>query len=107
MLPSIRSFILAGSVLLTATPGLPTHARPPALPIIFQENFDPPGDDAPDQTVGAGSRTNMNCADGLGQLRSHMPDRNYGLTTQSRPGVYVQLPATNARRVLLAFRNEA
>ncbi len=81
--------------------------RPPTLPVAFNNNFDPPGDDAPDSTVGAGSRTNTACPENVGTLRSHMPERNYGLTTQDQPGIYVQLSDTTAQQVVLAFRNEA
>lgn len=85
----------------------PVAHTPPTLPIAFNNNFEPPGDDAPDSTVGAGSRTNSACPGDEGNLRSHMPERNYGLTTKDQPGIYVQLSNTTAQQVVLAFRNEA
>jgi len=104
----IRPLFLAGNLLLgLGATVLPAQGRPPTLPVIFQENFDPPGDDAPDRTVGAGSRSDGACPADEGRLRSRMPRRNFGLTAQSHPGIYIQLPATAAQRVLLAFRNEA
>lgn len=103
-----RSLLLTVSFLLTAPMLVPlAHGNHDILPIIFHENFDPPGDDAPDRTVGAGSRTDTACPGDIGELRSHMPARNYGLTLQSHPGVYVQLPTTTAQQVVLAFRNES
>ncbi|MDY7013469.1 MAG: DUF928 domain-containing protein [Cyanobacteriota bacterium] len=75
--------------------------------IAFEENFDPPGDGEPQDTVGAGSRDGGRCLPDEKPMRAIMPDRNYGLTLQERPSIFVDLPETSAREVVLSFKDEA
>jgi Domain of Unknown Function (DUF928) len=75
-------------------------------PIVFQENFDPPGDGQPKDTVGAGSRDGLRCSLDEEPIRVLMPERNYGLTLQERPPIFVNLPETSARAVVLTFQEE-
>jgi hypothetical protein len=75
--------------------------------MIFQENFDPPGDGKPKDTVGAGSRDNLKCSQDEQPIRSLMPKQNYGLTLQEHPTIFVYLPNTSAKQVVLTFQDEA
>jgi Domain of Unknown Function (DUF928) len=74
--------------------------------LIFQENFDPPGDGKPKDTVGAGSRSGLKCVQDEQSIRPLMPKRNYGLTLEEHPTVFVYLPNTSAKRVVLTFQDE-
>lgn len=74
--------------------------------IIFQENFDPPGDGRPKDTVGAGSRDGQRCSSNEPPIRVLMSDRNYGLTLQERPSIFVDLPETSAKQAILTFQDE-
>lgn len=75
--------------------------------LIFQENFDPPGDGKPKDTVGAGSRNGLKCSQDGQSIRSLMPKSNYGLTLQEHPQVFVYLPNTSAKQVVLKFEDES
>lgn len=74
---------------------------------IFQDNFDPPGDGKPKDTVGAGSRDGLMCSQDEQPIRPLMPKRNYGLTLAEHPTIFVYLPNTSARQVVLTFQDEA
>jgi hypothetical protein len=81
--------------------------------IIFRGNFDPPGDDAPTHTRGAGSRSAGRCSADSAATRSLMPVRNYGLTLAERPAIFLQLPearsgqasGTTAQQAVLTFQD--
>lgn len=96
------------------TPSLPTHAqsklgiRSASIPqrIIFQENFEPPGEGEPQDTSGAGSRDGLRCSQDEQPIRPLMPKRNYGLTLEEHPSIFVDLPETSARQVVLTFQDE-
>ena len=103
------------SVELLLNPALPAQAqlelgiRSTTLPerLIFQDNFDPPGDGEPKDSSGAGSRDGLRCSPEEQPIRPLMPKRNYGLTLQERPYVLVDLPKTSAKQVVLTFQDEA
>ena len=75
--------------------------------IVFDKNFDPPGDGAPQDTSGAGSRDGLKCPQDEQPIRPLMPQRNYGLTLEERPSIFIDLPKTSAKQVVLTFRDEA
>lgn len=75
--------------------------------IIFQENFNPPGDDKPKGSSGAGSRDGLKCSEDAQAIRPLMPKRNYGLTFAEHPTIFVRLPKTSAQQVVLTFQDEA
>jgi hypothetical protein len=97
--------------LLFGTLGTPSDGAPRNLasirPITFTTDFDPPGDDAPDDTVGAGSRTNGQCNAQAQRVEPIVPARNYGLTLEERPAIWVNLAQVSAKQVILVFANEA
>jgi Domain of Unknown Function (DUF928) len=103
---------LLAIVLLVGTLGTPSQANPrnsvaSVRPITFTTDFDPPGDDAPDDTVGAGSRTNGQCESQAQRIEPIVPARNYGLTLEERPAIWVNLAQVSAKQVILVFANEA
>ncbi len=106
---------LALSVELLLIADLPAQAqleletRSSTLPerLVFQENFDPPGDGEPKDSSGAGSRDGLRCSPEEQQIRPLMPKRNYGLTLQERPSILVDLPKTSAQQVVLTLQDEA
>jgi hypothetical protein len=73
---------------------------------VSQENFIPPKQGKPKDTSGAGSRTDLKCSQKEGAIRPLMPKENYGLTLQERPTIFIQMPKTSARQVVLMFRDE-
>lgn len=76
-------------------------------PVVFEENFEPPGEGYPDDTAGAGSRDGVRCAASEPAMRAIVPPRNYGLTLEEHPRVFVYMPETTAQQVLLAFKDES
>lgn len=74
--------------------------------IVFQENFDPPGDGQPQDSAGAASRDGMKCSTDKQPIQPLMPKRNYGLTLEERPSIFVYLPKTSAKKVVLVLRDE-
>jgi Domain of Unknown Function (DUF928) len=68
----------------------------------------PPGGDPPD-TSGAGSRDpdQLRCSPSEEMIKSLMPKTNYGLSLQEHPQIYIYLPQTAAKKVVLAFQDEA
>jgi Domain of Unknown Function (DUF928) len=93
--------------LSTLTHAVPFNSLASVRPITFAADFDPPGDDAPDDTVGAGSRTGGQCASQTQQVEPIVPVRNYGLTLEERPEIWVNLAQVSAKQVILVFANEA
>ena len=110
----LRILPLTLSVPLFLTLSLPALAQPElenrstTLPesIIFQENFEPPGNGEPENTSGAGSRDGLRCSPDEQPIRPLMPKRNYGLTLQEHPPIFIYLPKTSAQQVVLVFRDE-
>jgi Domain of Unknown Function (DUF928) len=76
--------------------------------ILFEENFEPPGDGQPDDTSSAGSRTGLKCEQDEDKQAIHaiMPSRNYGLTLEERPPIFVDLADTSAQQVVLILQDE-
>lgn len=75
--------------------------------IVFLESFQPPGEPEPKDTKGSGSRDGDKCSAQEQAIKPLMPKRNYGLTLQKLPSVFIRLPKTKARKVMLSFRDEA
>ena len=75
--------------------------------IVFWEGFEPPGDDAPQDTSGAGSRDGGACTASEPSIRALVPAGGFGLTQVERPTVFAQLPATSAQQVALIVTDEA
>ncbi|WP_198011478.1 DUF928 domain-containing protein [Synechococcus sp. PCC 7335] len=75
--------------------------------IVFWEGFEPPGDDAPRETSGAGSRDGPSCDVSEPAVKALMPKSNFGLTLSERPTVFAQLADTSAEQVALVVTNEA
>ncbi|WP_158054712.1 DUF928 domain-containing protein [Scytonema sp. HK-05] len=74
--------------------------------IVSQENFIPPKQGKPKDTSGAGSRSELKCSQKEGAIRPVMPKENYGLTLEERPTIFIEIPKTSARQVVLMFRDE-
>lgn len=96
----LTSFAQASSLTTLAS-------RSTVSPIAFETSFIPPGDGEPPDTQGAGTRSNGRCAGDTQAIQPLMPDRNYGLTLEERPAIFVKLPATSARQAVLVFQDEA
>lgn len=75
--------------------------------IVFQESFEPPGDGEPKDTSGAGSRSEFRCSKNEQPIKPLMPKRNYGLTLEAHPSIYIDLSNTSAQQVVLSFQDEA
>lgn len=73
------------------------------------ERFQPPATGAPDSgTVGNGSsREGFRCSMNEPFMQPLLPNERYGLTFAERPEIFVNIPSTSAKEVLLVFRNEA
>ena len=95
-------------------PALPAQAesklenRSATLPkkVVFQEDFNPPGSGTPKDTSSGGSRDGLRCSQKEQSIQPLMPKRNYGLTLEERPAIFVYIPETSARKIVLAFRDE-
>lgn len=74
--------------------------------LVFEEDFDPPGDGKPKDTSSGGSRDGLRCSQNEQSIQPLMPKRNYGLTLSERPAIFVYIPETSARKIVLAFRSE-
>ena len=75
--------------------------------IVFLDGFEPPGDDKPKDTGAGGSRDGLRCNPEEQPIRALMPQGNFGLTSKPQPAIYLYLPQTSARQVVLAFQDEA
>ncbi len=73
--------------------------------IVFQDSFEPPGEPEPKDTKGSGSRDGSKCSVKEETIKPVMPHRNYGLTFQKLPSVYIHLPKTKAKQVMLSFQD--
>jgi hypothetical protein len=97
----------AGGAIAQIAPHTAPQVSPPlSESIVFQEAFDPPGEDKPDDTAGAGARDGARCQADEDEIEVLMPRRNYGLTLASHPTVFVNFPKTSATQVRLLFRDE-
>ncbi|MEM7712293.1 MAG: DUF928 domain-containing protein [Cyanobacteria bacterium P01_A01_bin.68] len=74
--------------------------------IVFVESFQPPGDPEPKDTKGSGSRDGSKCSAQEKAIKPLMPKRNYGLTLQKLPSIFIRLPKTKAKQVMLSFQDE-
>ena len=75
--------------------------------IVFLDDFEPPGDDKPKDTGAGGSRDGAKCNTDEQPIRALMPKGNYGLTSKPQPNIYLHLPQTSAKQVVLAIQDEA
>lgn len=71
------------------------------------ELFRPPDSGRPDDTTNGSSRDGLRCLAEEPLMQPFLPEEPYGLTLQARPEIAIDIPATSARQVLLAFRNES
>lgn len=92
-------FIFAQSELVVSSTKLPNE-------IVFHKNFDPPGEPKPKTTVGAGSRDMQKCGQDEAPIKALMPKKNFGLTFEKHPSVFISLRKTSAKRVVIAVRDE-
>ncbi|AFY58692.1 protein of unknown function (DUF928) [Rivularia sp. PCC 7116] len=76
--------------------------------IVFQDSLEPPGEPEPKDTKGSGSRDPKKCSMQEQGIKPLMPpERNYGLTLQKLPSIFVRLPKTKAKRVMLSIQDTA
>lgn len=75
--------------------------------IVFVDDFEPPGDDKPKDTGAGGSRDGLRCSATQPPIQALMPSGNFGLTYSPQPNIYLYLPQTNAKQVVLAIQDEA
>lgn len=73
--------------------------------IVFQDSFTPPGEPEPKETKGSGSRDGGKCSPEEQKIKPLMPEQNYGLSLQKHPSVFINLPKTKAKQVMLSFRD--
>ena len=81
----------------------------PASEEIFTEfKFIPPQDGKKPQTKGAGTRNPdaLRCNAKDSEALAIMPEDNYGLTVRERPEIFVLLPKTAAKQVVLSFESQ-
>ncbi len=83
----------------------PKH-RGMILPAPIQ--FEPPPDGEPPDTSGGGSRDpdQSRCSSNQKPIKALMPEGNFGWTLQGIPSIYVYLPKTTAKQVVLSFQDE-
>ncbi|MEL7010319.1 MAG: DUF928 domain-containing protein [Cyanobacteria bacterium J06648_1] len=69
--------------------------------------FVPPKEGEEPETRGAGTRDRdrLRCAAEESPIEAIMPEGNYGLTTQARPSIFIYLPETSARQVVISFES--
>ncbi|BAY84311.1 hypothetical protein NIES267_38070 [Calothrix parasitica NIES-267] len=70
--------------------------------------FEPPPDGEPPDTSGGGSRDpdQSRCSSNEEPIKALIPKGNFGWTLQEIPSIYVYLPKTSAKQVVLAFQDE-
>lgn len=97
------------------TTPIPTHDANEAQNPITQIFFRPPADEEPPPTRGAGSRNDRHCPQDASAnsgdsaaipvgLTALVPNNQGGLTWAERPTVWVYLPETSARQMVLSVR---
>lgn len=76
------------------------------LPAPIQ--FQPPPDGETPDTSGGGARdpNQTRCSLKDEPIKALMPKDNFGWTLQEMPSIYVYLPKTSAKKVVLAFQDE-
>lgn len=105
---SLSAVILIYTLPTQAQPRLGSNANSLSQEIVFQDAFEPPGEPQPKDTKGSGSRDEgKKCSANEQEIKTLMPDGNYGLTLHKLPSVFVRLPKTKARKVMLSFREIA
>ncbi|MBL1179204.1 DUF928 domain-containing protein [Pantanalinema sp. GBBB05] len=87
---------------------IPTHDSAKNRNPITQVLFKPSGTGNPPPTRGAGSRNDRTCSqDNIPQplaLTALVPSNQFGLTWAERPTLWVYLPKTSARQLVLSIR---
>ena len=70
--------------------------------------FEPPPEGEPPDTSGGGARDpdQSRCSSNEEPIKALMPEGNFGWTLQEIPFIYVYLPKTSAKQVVLAFQDE-
>ncbi|MEL7245422.1 MAG: DUF928 domain-containing protein [Cyanobacteria bacterium J06573_2] len=70
--------------------------------------FEPPPDGEPPDTSGGGSRDpdQSKCSSDKEPIKALIPEGNFSWTLQEIPSIYVYLPKTSAKQVVLAFQDE-
>jgi hypothetical protein len=102
---SLSIFILIYSLPGFAQSKFPGKDNSLSDEIVFQDSLEPPGEPQPKDTKGSGSRDGKKCSNEEQNIEPLMPESNYGLTLQKLPSVFVRLPKTKARKVMLSFRD--
>ncbi len=106
--------ILLGLLVLETTPTV-AQSHPPASDptprILTRVLFKPPPEDKkPHQTRAAGSRNEGRCPQDRDSsstpLTPLVPSASFGLTTTERPTLWLMIPKTTARQVVLSIREE-
>ena len=95
----IKTVILSGVFLLIAS----NEFIPP---IVYEEVFDPPGDDRPDDTQAGGSRTDLACHANESPIQALLPISQYALTLQARPEIFIDVADTSATSAVLVFEDQ-
>ena len=97
----------------TANPSARTDRKPSR--VLFKP---PPDDKKPEQTAEAGSRHGVQClqdatsanlvnsSSSQNALMPLVPTNNFGLTIAEKPKLWIYLPETSARQVVLSIREE-
>ncbi|NEO30708.1 MAG: DUF928 domain-containing protein [Symploca sp. SIO3C6] len=86
----------------------------PVPTILFNP---PPKDEKPDKTTGAGSRDERQCSQDTQNnfaqtllpqpaLQALVPNDNYGVTFSERPTLWVYIPETSAKQIVLSLKEE-
>ena len=103
---SLSLFLQPNMVVLSQTNEINPDIKNISIPLDIQ--FTPPPGGEPPDTSGAGSRNpnQLRCSPSQQQIKPLMPKGNYGLTLQEHPAIYIELPQTSAKQVVLAFQDE-
>lgn len=104
------TLVLVPALTKEANPVLTHNSTEDRNPIITQVLFKPTGTGQPPTTRGAGSRNDRTCAqDNITQplaLTALVPSEQFGLTWTERPTLWVYLPKTSARQLVLSIKEE-
>ena len=100
------TLLLTVSVKAESTQKKETDSNPQEK-IVFVDDFDPPGDDKPKDTGAGGSRDGLRCSAAQQPIRTLMPPSNFALTSKPQPNIYLYLPQTSAKQIVLAIQDEA
>lgn len=96
------------SLLICTSVKAETNSGDRSNSILEDINFVPPKDGEKPETKGAGTRdpNYLKCSPEDGETVAIMPDDNYGLTVRERPEIFVYLPQTSAKQVVLSFESQ-